>query len=110
MVDYKLDRKKRIDAFRIAADFVHGFAHGGEVDDGGNAGEILQKHSRRHERHFFFLGAGSPHSERFDVVGAHETAVFAAQQIFKQDSKRKREFDEIVNALFFEKFESLNVK
>ena len=36
------DGQKRIDAAWIAPQVAHRVAHGGEVDDGGNAGEVLQ--------------------------------------------------------------------
>ena len=42
MIDHQLGGKQRIDFLRIAAEFAHGVAHGGQIDDGGHAGEILQ--------------------------------------------------------------------
>jgi hypothetical protein len=42
MVDDQLGGEKGIDARGIAAHALDSFAHGGEIDDGGNAGEILQ--------------------------------------------------------------------
>ena len=41
VIDHQFGREERIDALGIAAEFLHGFAHGGQVDDRGHAGEIL---------------------------------------------------------------------
>ncbi len=41
MVNHQLGGKQRIDALRIAAHALHGFAHGGEIDDRGHPCEIL---------------------------------------------------------------------
>ena len=45
VVDDELDRLQRIDLARIAAEPHDAVAHGGEVDDRGHAGEILQQHA-----------------------------------------------------------------
>ena len=42
VIDHEFGGEKRIDALGIAAHSLHGFAHGGEIHDGGDAGEILQ--------------------------------------------------------------------
>jgi len=92
----------------VAAAFVYGFAHGGKVHDCGNAGEVLKKYARGHEGDFFFFCARSPCGESFDVIGADEAAVLKTQKIFKKDAEREGKLDEIVDALFFEEFETLD--
>ena len=52
MVDDQIDRHLRIDLLRIAAELLHGVAHGGEIDHRRHAGEILHQHARRAEREF----------------------------------------------------------
>ena len=47
MIDDEIDRHERIDLLRIAAELGHRVAHRGQIDDGGNAGEILHEHARR---------------------------------------------------------------
>ena len=69
--------------FGIAAHFLHRFAHRGEIDDGGNASEILQQDARGHEGDFFLRDAGSPRSESLDVFGVNEAIVFKAKQVFE---------------------------
>ena len=57
VVNYQLGGEQGIDFFRFAAQLAHGFAHGGEVHYGGNAGEILEQDAGGHEGDFFFGGA-----------------------------------------------------
>ena len=67
---------------------LHGVAHGGEVDDGGDAGEVLHEHAGGHEGDLAGgLGLGVPVGEEVDVVGGDGLAVFAAEQIFEQDAE-----------------------
>ena len=49
MVDDEIDGDERIDLARIAAERAHGVAHGGKIDHGGDAGEVLHQHARRAE-------------------------------------------------------------
>src|SRR5581483_9024522 len=45
MIDDKIDRRNRIDFRRVAAELTLRFAHGGKIDHGGNAREILHQHA-----------------------------------------------------------------
>ena len=42
MIDHQVHGHERIDLERVATGALHGRAHGGEVDDARDAGEILQ--------------------------------------------------------------------
>ena len=92
MIDDEVDRNQRIDLARIAAKRAHGVAHGGKIDHGGNAGEILHQHARRAEGD---LAVALPRLEPFghaaDVVGGDRAAVLMAQQIFQQHLQRERQ-------------------
>ena len=48
MVDDQLGGLEGVDLFGIAAEGLHGVAHGGEVDDGGDAGEVLHQDAGGH--------------------------------------------------------------
>ena len=86
MVDDQLGGDERIDALRVAAEGLDGVAHGAEIDDGGNAGEVLHEDAGGHVGDFAAgLGLGIPLGEELDVGGGDVDAVFAAQQVFKQD-------------------------
>ena len=89
VVNDEFRREERIDALGIAAHFDDGFAHGGEVHDGGHAGEILQEDAGGHEGNLFLRCAGFPGGEGADVVGADEVIVFVAKEIFEQDAERE---------------------
>ena len=47
VVDDEIDRHQRIDLLRIGAERRRRVAHRGEIDHGGDAGEILHQHARR---------------------------------------------------------------
>ena len=96
MVDDQLGGRERIDALGIAAKSLDGVAHGGQIDDGGNAGEVLHEDAGRHVGDFAAgLGFGVPVGEEFDVGGGDVDAVFAAEQIFKQDFEAEGKAREI---------------
>ena len=86
MVDDELGGCERIDALGIAAESLDGVAHGGEIDDGGNAGEVLHEHAGRHVGDFTAgLGFRVPVGEEFDVGSGDVDSVFAAEKIFEQN-------------------------
>ena len=90
MVDDEIDRDQRVDARRVAAERHHGVAHGGEVDHGGDAGEILHQHARRAEGDLAVaLARDQPLGHGADVVGGDRAAVLVAQQILEQHLQRE---------------------
>ena len=89
VIDDQLGGIQRIDLLRIAAELLHGLAHGGEVDHAGHAGEVLHDHARGRE--VDFVGGRRlrvPVEHRVDVVARDVDAVFEAQQVFEQDLER----------------------
>jgi hypothetical protein len=89
VIDHQIDRLKRIDAFRGAAEADDCVAHRGQIDDGWNASEVLQQHPAGAEGDLLFgLAAHVPSGERFDVLRLHERIVFVAQQVLEQDAQR----------------------
>ena len=49
VVDHELGWRERVDLGRVAAEGLHGLAHGGEVDDARHAGEVLHDDPGRGE-------------------------------------------------------------
>ena len=92
VVDDQLDGLQRVDLRRVAAHALHGVAHGGEVDDGRDAGEVLQQHAAG-VKAISRLGSafGVPVGEGLDVLGRDGDAVLGAQQVFEQDLERERQ-------------------
>ena len=85
MVDDEVDGNQRIDLGRIAVQVAHGIAHGGQVDDGGHAGEVLHQHARRPVGDFPRGGLGlEPLGHGADVVGLDRAPVLEPQQVFQQ--------------------------
>ena len=74
-----------VDARGIAAHLGHGIAHGGKVDDAGNAREILQEHPCHGEADFLIgFGLRVPCRQRVDALSAVVTSVVMAQQILQK--------------------------
>jgi len=91
VVDDQVDRNQRVDLLRIAAQRHHGVAHGGQVDDGGDAGEILHQHARRTVGNLGFGLAlvGEPGNDREDVVLLDGPSVLVAQQVLENHLHRE---------------------
>ncbi len=89
VVDHQLDRHQRVDLGGIAAQLLHGVAHGGQVDDGGHAGEVLHQHAAGRvgdlDRR---LVGGHPLGHRLDRVLGDRLAVLVAQQVLQQHLQR----------------------
>jgi hypothetical protein len=86
VVDDEIDGDKRVDLLGIAAEGLHGVTHGGEIDDGGNAGEVLHQHAGGAEGD---LLAGlalvlDPGGDRLDVGLGDGAAVLGTQQVLEQ--------------------------
>ena len=77
---------QRVDLVRVAAERLHGVAHGGEIDDGRNAGEILHQHAGGAEGDLLLVLAAifRPGGDRLDVGLLDRAAVLVAQQVLEQ--------------------------
>ncbi len=96
MVDDQFGGLQGIDFFGVAAEGLHGVAHGGEVDDGGDAGEVLHEDAGGHVGDFEAgLGGGLPCGEMADLGGGDVDAIFAAEQVFKQDLEAEGQAGEV---------------
>src|SRR5262249_50972835 len=92
MVDHQIDRLQRVDALRVTAEPLHGVAHGGEVDDAGDAREVLEDDARGHERYLAIgLPRRAPAEHRLDVLARHRASVLAAEQVLEQHPERERQ-------------------
>ena len=80
----EIDRHQRIDLFRIAAQHLHGIAHGGEIDYRRHAGEILHQHARGAKRDFALRSLGlEPLRDRLQIFLGDTPAILVAQEIFQ---------------------------
>ena len=77
VVDDQLHRLQRVDLARVAAHRGHGVAHGGQVNHGGHAGEVLQQYTGGREADLVGrLGGGLPIGHALDGVARHRETVF----------------------------------
>ncbi len=90
-----------IGAAGVGAHGGKGVAHGGEVDDAGYAGEVLQEDSCGHEADFLVL-AGDAAGDVLDVGGGDAFAILAAKEIFEQDSGGNGQLGGVADARFVE--------
>ena len=90
VIDDQFDWLQRIDQGGVAAQLLHGVAHGGEIDYAGDAGEILKEDAAGGEGDFFVgLGFAVPVRQGADFFFGHVAAVFGAQQVLQQDAQRE---------------------
>ena len=107
VVDDQIDRHQRIDAGSLAAELGDGVAHGGQIDHGGNAGEILHQHAGGTEGDFL-LGLAlvrQPFGAADDVFLRDGAPVLEAQQIFKDDLHRIRQARDALEPVLFGLFQ-----
>ena len=89
VVDHQVDVDQRVDRRRVAADLLHRVAHRRQVDDGGDAGEVLHQDAGGLEGDLDAgLGGGVPGGDRLDVGGADRDAVLEPQHVLQQDLDR----------------------
>ena len=100
VVDHEINRRDRIDLLWISAEFHNGFAHGGEVYDRRNAGEVLQQNAcwavsdlRRAAL------VVHPAGKSLDVVRGDGLAVFKTQQVFEQHFQGERQLGKVAELL-----------
>ena len=112
MVDDEFGGKQRINFLWIAAELAHRVAHGGKIDDGRDAREILKQNASGHEGNFFFAGAfgagGIPGGEGANIVGMNEAAVFVAQEVFEENFQREGKARGLAYAGALERVEAVN--
>ena len=91
MIDDEIDRDQRVDAARIAAEALHGVAHGREIDHRRHAGEILHEDARRPEGDLLLDLAAvvEPGRDRFDIGLGDGASVLVAQQVLEDDLHRE---------------------
>ena len=95
VVDHELDRHERVDPRRIAADLADRVAHGGQVDDRRDAGQVLHEHPLGAERDLVGgvaraapAGMRRPGGQPGDVRRVDPEAVLVTQQVLQEHLQR----------------------
>ena len=105
VVDHQLHGDEGVDLRRVAAEAGQRVTHGGQVDDGGHAGEVLHEHALGCERDLVRgvtrrspvpFGVGAPPRDGDDVVRRDVRSVLVAQQVLKQDLDGVRQARHVV--------------
>jgi hypothetical protein len=106
VVDHQIHRNQRVHRFRIAAQRCGGVAHGGEVHNSRNAGEVLHQHAGRAIGDFMAGLAGlGPGCDGFDVGFGDGATVFKTQQVFQEDLQRVGQLGGAVEAVLLGLFQ-----
>ena len=104
VVDHELDGNQRVDLLRVAAEVCHRVAHRCEVDDGRDAGEVLEQDARRRERDLAVrLVRCDPAGHGLDV-----RPVAGPEHILEQDPQRVGEARDV--PLFLERVEPVDLQ
>ena len=99
VVDHQVDGRQGIDDGGILAGRGHRAAHGGEIRDTGNAGEILHEHACRSVGDLArSAGVVDPVRQRLDVLSLHRGPVLEPQQVLQQNLERHRQPCDIADA------------
>ena len=89
VVDDEVDVDQRVDLLRVAPDLGHRVAHRRQVDDRGDAGEVLHQDPGGLEGDLDAgLGVRVPAGDRLDVGGGDRGAVLEPQDVLEQDLDR----------------------
>ena len=86
MVNNEIDGNEWVDFLGIALEQLHAIAHGGQVNNGRNTGEVLHQYAGGAETHLriSFALVVEPGDETQNVLLRHRASVFVAQQVFEQ--------------------------
>ena len=100
VVDDQVDRDQRVDAAGVAPAALHGAPHRGQVDDRGDAGEVLEQHPGRDEGPLaVVLGRPTvPAREGGHVVIGHEAVADVTKQVLEQDLHGHRQPRDVSDA------------
>ncbi|MNZ91721.1 hypothetical protein D3C78_1107150 [compost metagenome] len=91
VVDHQVNRRQWIDPLRVATGPGHGGAHGGQVDHGRDASEVLHQDPCGAVLDFPVAAAFlEPVGEGLEVGTGDGLVVLPAQQVFQQDFERHR--------------------
>ena len=105
VIDDQFGGRQRIDPLRIASEAHDGFAHGGQIDDAGHAGEILHDDPRRRKCDLVIRQRlRVPLQQRLDIALGDVDAILEAQQVLQQNLQGKRQ------AVDVERFERIEAQ
>ncbi len=88
----RLNGNQRVDSPGIPPQALHGVSHGGQIDQGRHAGEILEHDTRRLERDLDPRGRGGvPVGEVLYILLGHLVPIAISQDRFQEDADGVRQ-------------------
>ena len=109
VIDDEVDRHERVDAHRVAAFAGDRGAHGCQVDDRRDTGEVLEEDPRRHER-ALAIGSGDgpvPARDRLHVALTDPGCAGVAHAVLEENLQGHREPRDVTDAPVGERAEAV---
>jgi len=95
VIDDQVSLAKRVNFVGVSTEFLHGSSHGGEIDNSGHTGEILEEDTGGLERDLDTLLRGhGPVEDGLDISGLDVEVVAVADGTLEEDSDRVGELGE----------------
>ena len=92
VVDDHLCRVQRVNLIRVAAESLNSLTHGSQVNNTGDAGEVLHNNASRGELNLDRrISRRNPVGDSLDVLLSDVGAIFVAQQVLTENLQRVRQ-------------------
>jgi len=90
VIDDQINGYERVDLLRVPSQSGHGCPHGCQVNDGGDAGEVLHDHPRRQERNSRTVPLRFPCSDCFNILPGYLAIIALAKGCLQHDPDGER--------------------
>ena len=111
VIDHQIDRHQRIDSSRISTSALHRGPHGGQIDHGRHAGQVLQNHPRDLKWHLAGVrNLRIPLGQPLHILAGHLKLISIAQRALQQHLDRKRQLIDVGNAALGQRAQPVNRK
>ena len=108
VIDHQIHRHQRLDDLGIFLQAGDCGAHGGEIHQERNAGEILEHDAGDDEGNFLLGGRlGVPRGQSFDVLLGHFLAVAIAEHRFEDDADADGQSGDLPEPLLFQGWQGI---
>src|SRR5581483_3732052 len=108
VVNDEVNRYERIDLLRVAAEASDRGAHGGQIHDCGDAGEVLHNDARRKKWNAGARALRLPRGDVLHMALSNLLVVALTESRLEHDTDRKRKPLEVRETRFFERVEAID--
>ena len=106
VVNDQVNRHKRIDLLRVAAETCNCGAHRSQVNDGGHAREILHDNTTRQKWNARARAFRRPRGDVLHIVLCDLVVIALTEGGFEHDTNRERQFAEFVETSLLQRIEA----